>query len=266
MVATVADEPSPSLAPSVIYSDDFNFMLLLMPLPFLLVDVLEVAIGEASLVAGMAIRNRIYLFQRKHLIEDTWAGQLEDPGIAAFGNILIDPFGDLLEMGGAGHAGDEVVAQRPLPRRHEKLIVATLQNTGQRPDRMGIDVHVDTTMLEQHQYSPYIGLGGANLQPRVVLVDIIGVVCPDELTSRLGDHEAIFEGRRHQPIAQIVQVDGQCHFVSEISLPYYSRDASHVLLPCPPRAGTLRQRKAFVRKNKMKDVTQYFKYICSEFY
>src|SRR5690554_5734594 len=88
-----------------------DLVLLPGPLAFLLVDVLEVLVGKAALVHGVAVGDRRYGILVEHLVEDSRARSVEDAGDDIAVDILDDPVDHFSDMTIARRAGDEVVAQ-----------------------------------------------------------------------------------------------------------------------------------------------------------
>ena len=134
-------------------------------------------------------------------------------------NILYDPIDHPLKPWVVGGTGNKVIADLASLDTKVKLGCFGWNTPVKWPYQVCVDVHVNPTELLQHQQSPKVRLGRANLK---LLVGIKNLGCKgraNEFLALLRHHEAVFMMWGHAPVKKVIEVDGQRDSVGEVGLP-----------------------------------------------
>ena len=126
-------------------------MLLLRPLSLGLIDVLKIFVSEVSLVHGSEVAGGRHLLRTQDLIE--YAGPREVVYVlgGAAQDVLNDSIDDPLEPWIVGSTGNKIIADFPCFNSKIKFGDVWRDVPMKRPNEVGVNVHVDTAVLLEHQ-------------------------------------------------------------------------------------------------------------------
>ena len=123
-----------------------------------------------------------------------------------------------------GGAGNKVIADLASLDTKVKLGCLWWDAPVKWPNEVCVDVHVNATELLQHQQSPKVCLGRADLQLQIGIKNLGRKGRADEFLALLRHHEAELMMWGHAPVEKVIEVDGQRDSAGEVGLPDDSRN------------------------------------------